>query len=178
MDINAGDSVTLLGYKKTYSTKYEAVQDILLISGKQPTLNKSGAAKINKQVYYVLKHNNEPFCLNENDNTYLYYRTKASSAKELPFTKIGLGERDRVPDNTSLTQPWENILTFSKERYNLNNGRVVADSDDSKLLYDNRLYLFGLRAAGNQVYVKPGAEITGGHCVEMQQVGDMMIQSN
>ena len=97
---------------------------------------------------------------------------------ETPFAKLGAAERDRVPDNTGLTQPWKYILADEKTKYNLNNRQIGYAKDNAKQMTDCRVYLFGLRNPVTGIYTQPGSEITGGHTDSMMTYGEHRLNPN
>ena len=202
IDLNEGTGHPIyLGYSKA-GTADDAIYDLIAVTGEQPQLRdlttKAGAlirkvCTVNGLEYTpVVTSSGEPICVNEADHTYLYYRLKANG-KETPIAKIGVSEKDRVPDSTNLLQPWEHVLTADGVKFNLNQGRVIFEDEQEQItakknwsqfweagkrLTDGRVYLFALRNEKNGVYVKPGAEITGGVASEQMEYADLQVCLN
>ena len=174
--------IFFMGYGKV-STKEDAAYDVIVKTGTQPKLTKNAkghdCAIIDGVEYFPARTSTgKQICINAAENAYLYYRSGAPIKDETPLMRLGVGERDRVPDNTGLIQPWEYILSDSGTRYNTNNSRFIMDKDNKTELTDDRVYIFGLRDPANGVYTKPGAEITGGHADALMNYGVFRIQSN
>lgn len=115
------------------------------------------------------------------EDVYLYYTTQTSKTlnNASPIAKFGIAERDRVPeitDNNGIAQGWENLLTNHGERYNLNDGLICyEEKDDEQVLADGRFYLYLMR---EDMSIKNGGRITGGHCEEMTQYGELYLTPN
>ena len=185
LDINLSENtgkIVFMGYGKV-STKEDAAYDVIVKTGTQPKLTKNAkgldCAIIDGVEYFPARTSTgKQICINTAENAYLYYRSGAPIKDETPLMRLGVGERDRVPDNTGLIQPWEYILSDAGTRYNVNQNRFVLAEDSKTDLTDNRVYLFALRNPANGVYTKPGAEITGGHADALMNYGEFRIQSN
>ncbi len=185
LDLNeGGNERIMLGYDKATS-RNDAAFDVVVVTGEQPKIQKRTTKNVTieyveingEEFYHVKTADNQPLCINPADNAYLYYKKGSQKTSEMqPFSKLGVAERDRVPSNTGLVQPWEYILADGTTKYNVNQNRFV--TTDGKKLTDNRVYLFGQRNPEKGIYIKSGAEITGGHCDEMMTYGAFEIGLN
>ncbi len=117
----------------------------------------------------------------QGDDVYFYYTTQTSKTlnNTSPIAQFGIAERDRIPDtsdNNGIIQGWENLLTNHGERYNLNDGLICyTKSDDEKVFADGRLYLYLMR---EDLSIKNGGRITGGHCDEITRYGEIYLTPN
>ncbi len=181
IDLNkGGDSYVFLGYSKV-STTDDAAYDAIVLTGDQPAVTKNAkgldCVMIDGKEYYPARTSiGKQICINPADNAYIYYRSGSPLTNETPLMKLGVSECDRVPDNTGLVQPWEYILANGKSKYNVGSNRLAFTDEKHTELLDNRVYLYALRNPANGVFIKPGAEITGGHCNEMMTYGSYYIK--
>lgn len=108
-----------------------------------------------------------------NSRDILLDNDSAATDKVRPMiNKLGISERDRVPDMKEL---WENVLTSDNKRYNLNEG-IFTYKDGTQFLTDSRAYLYCKRQDNVNNYVKPGAAIVGGHCEESVTYGELYLE--
>ena len=157
------------------TAKASAVRDIRIVTESGFDLVKRIDGRQYQRAIDKYSFNNDfsqAVCLNDADGAYLYF---SSAGSETPIDRIGIAEKDRVPPTENGMQVWENVLTESGIRYNLNNSFITFSSSDSDIVCDNRVYLFARRLDGS---VKFGAEIVGGHCDEMQQYGELKYVRN
>ena len=172
---------TFIGYSTSKSTKNKdgsikkakGVRDIVFV-----TCGNGGADDkllINGRDYRVARNGSgKAMPINPFEGTYIYYYT-ADIKVDIPLiNKLGISERDRVPDSK---ETWENVLTADNKRYNLNEGIVSFLKDSGKLyLMDARAYLYCRRQSNADNYVKPGAAIVGGHSESSMTYGDLYIE--
>ena len=165
---------TFIGYSTSKPIKHKTpkgVRDIVFVKyGKEtapPTTIIGGRE-------YVAARNgsNAPEAINKADGTYIYYYAPDDDTSIPMINKLGISERDRVPDQN---ETWENVLTSDNNRYNLNEG-LFSFKSNTKFLTDSRAYLFCRRQSNPDNYIKPGAAIVGGHCESSIAYGDLYIE--
>lgn len=176
----SGGEYVCIGYskyapKKTDKNAKYAIRDIIMTTGEKPC----SELEYNGIKYMpVCGSDGKPKSLNSGNNgdeIYLYCTTYFSSDqnKDLlsysPIIKLGVSERDRVPDNED-TFIWEYAFTTQGRKCNLNSG-VISVKNDEDFIVDCRMYLFANRADNSVV---PERKITGGHCAESVDYGTMI----
>ena len=157
--------------KTDLKAKSAAVRDIRIVTDSGFDITKRIDGRLYRRALDKYSFNNDftqAVCLNDTNGAYLYYSTAGT---ETPLDRIGIAEKDRVPPTENGVQVWENVLTESGVRFNLNDSFITFSADDSDILSDNRAYLFVKRLDGS---VKFGSEIVGGHCEEMQKYGELI----
>ncbi len=170
---------TLIGYSMSKPTKTgirtraNGVRDIVIVKAEDESGVAPSKLELDGLEYKPARNGNGvPEAVNAADGMYIYYYTSATDKVRPLINKLGISERDRVPDTKEL---WENVLTSDNKRYNLNEG-IFTFKDGTQFLTDSRAYLYCKRQDNVNNYVKPGAAIVGGHCEESVTYGELYLE--
>ncbi len=132
---------TFIGYSRSKATrrkgeikKARGVRDIIFVRVEDENGIAPEKIELNGLIYTpAVNSSGLAVPINAADGMYIYCYKDGNPNNEMPLlNKIGICERDRVPDTNEL---WENILTNSGKRYNLNEG-IVTFKDGTNFLTD------------------------------------------
>lgn len=165
---------TFIGYSRSKSAKTadtNGIRDIVFVKMKDGLV--SDTVNIGGLAYKAARNGNGAAVpINDSDPTYVYYYTSSADVQRPLINKLCICEHDIVP---RANEQWENVLTSDNSRYDLNEG-VISFKEGTKFLTDTSAYLFCRRLHNEQIYVKPGAAIVGGHCKESMTCGEMYME--